>query len=536
MFEQPAEQTPWFRSWPVLLAASILLPPVGLILLLTNRNFDVQVKALGSVLILLLGALYAFLIFGPSEGPNTADHFDALERHRAAQREAAGAAGAQSLDTAAQPAEGVAAAQTGMGDAASAAAPAEGQPVAEAAPGGAPAAPAPAPSTGAARRAYWSDFRGPGRAGRYDERPIKTAWPAAGLPLLWKQPIGGGYASFTVADGVAYTIEQRREQEVVAAYQLDTGRELWTNSWNAFFRESMGGDGPRATPVWDSGRVYALGASGELRCLDARTGRVVWSKNILTENGASNIQWGMAASPLIVDDKVIVMPGGTSGRSVVAYHKATGAPVWRAMNDVASYTSPALVTLAGRRQVLVVTARRAAGLDPADGSVLWDFPWSNSAGINVAQPLVVSPNQFFISAGYGKGAALVEVSRTGQAYAARAVWENSSMRNQFNSSVLHDGHVYGFSEKILTCVEAATGQRKWQARGYGQGQVVLASGHLIVTTDEGEVALVAATPEGHREVARFRALQGRTWNNPAIADGRLLVRNATEMACYKLTD
>jgi outer membrane protein assembly factor BamB len=244
----------------------------------------------------------------------------------------------------------------------------------------------------------------------------------------------------------------------------------------------------------------------------------------------------MAASPLVVDDKVIVIPGGADGKSIVAYNARTGAPVWGALSDAASYTSPMLVTLGGRRQVLVVTARRVAGIAPEDGAVLWDYPWSNSAGINVSQPIVTGANRFFISAGYGKGAALVEVGGSGSKLAAMAVWERPSMKNKFNSSVLHEGHIYGLDEGMLTCVELETGQQKWKARGYGYGQVVLASGHLIVTTEEGEVALVRATPAGHTELARFPALEGRTWNCPAIAGGRLLVRNATQMACYKLAD
>jgi len=231
-----------------------------------------------------------------------------------------------------------------------------------------------------------------------------------------------------------------------------------------------------------------------------------------------------------------VIPGGSNGKSVVAYNARTGAPVWGTLGDTASYTSPMLVTLAGRRQILAVTARRAAGLAPEDGTVLWDFPWANSIGINVSQPIVVGANRFFISAGYGKGAALVELSDAGGKLSAASVWEKASMKNKFNSSVLHEGHVYGLDEGLLTCVDVATGEQKWKARGYGYGQVVLASGHLIVTTEEGEIALVRATPAGHTELARFPALEGKTWNCPAIAGGRLLVRNATQMACYKLSD
>jgi outer membrane protein assembly factor BamB len=240
----------------------------------------------------------------------------------------------------------------------------------------------------------------------------------------------------------------------------------------------------------------------------------------------------VAASPLVVDDKVVVLAGGAGGKSVVAYNKATGARAWGALDDAASYTSPMLVTLGGRRQVLAVTGTRAVGLAPEDGSLLWEFPWSNASGINIAQPIVVGPNRFFISAGYGKGAALVEVGAGG----ARAVWQNSMMKNKFNSSVLHEGHVYGLDEGILTCLDAQTGERKWKGGRYGYGQVILAGGHLIITSADGELVLVRATPQAHTEVARFQALDGQTWNNPALADGRLLVRNGKEMACYKLAD
>lgn len=502
---QTQKRSPWYRSRTVLMTAPIVL--------------------------LLLGGVGAYLLFAPPGAGNagTEEHYAELERHRAAQHSQpapppADPAAATAADPQASPAADSAAGAPLPADpsAQAATAPAAGQPAAAA------ATPAPA------RKNYWTNFRGPARDGRYDERPVRTNWEG-GLPLLWKQPSGGGYSSFSVADGVAYTIEQRRTQEVVAAYQVETGRELWTNGWDAYYNDSTG-DGPRTTPTWHEGRLYALGALGELRCLDARTGKLIWSKNILKDAGASNLQWGMAGSPLVVDDKVVVIPGGSNGKSVVAYNARTGAPVWGALGDAASYTSPMLVTLAGRRQVLAVTARGVAGLAPEDGAVLWYFPWANSIGINVAQPIVVGPNRLFVSSGYGKGAALVEVSDAGGKLSAKSVWEKASMKNKFNSSVLHEGYVYGLDEGMLTCVDVLTGEQKWKARGYGYGQVVLASGHLIVTTEEGEIALVRATPAGHTELARFAALEGRTWNVPAIADGRLLVRNATQMACYKLSD
>ena len=391
------------------------------------------------------------------------------------------------------------------------------------------ASPAPAAASN-----YWTNFRGPKRDGRYDETTVSTNWPSSGLKQIWKQPVGVGHASFVVADGKAYTIEQRRGQEVVAAYDINTGRELWTQKWNASYTDSTG-DGPRVTPTWDNGRIYALGATGELRCLDANTGSVFWGKNILTDNQAQNLQWAMAASPLIVDDKVIVLPGGTSNKSVVAYNKLTGAPVWKVLSDVQAYVSPMLVDLAGRRQIVVVSSSRVVGLTPEKGELLWSYTWDTDMGINVSMPIVVDHNRFFISSGYGKGAALVEVKGSGNTFTASTVWENKNMKNKFNSSVLQDGYIYGLDEGILVCLDVNTGERKWKEGRFGYGQIILTNGHLIITSDQGEVALVKATPDKYTEVARFAAVQGQTWNYPAIANGRLLVRNSNEMAAYDLS-
>jgi outer membrane protein assembly factor BamB len=391
------------------------------------------------------------------------------------------------------------------------------------------AAAAPAPSRNA-----WTNFRGARRDGKYDEGSISTNWPASGLPVLWKQPVGVGHASFVVADGKAYTIEQRRSQEVVAAYDINNGRELWTQKWNASFADSTG-DGPRATPTWDQGRIYALGATGELRCLDANSGAVVWGKNILKDNAAQNLQWAQAASPLIVDDKVIVLPGGANGKSVVAYNKNTGAPVWKVLDDQQAYVSPMLVDLAGRRQIVVVSSFRVVGLAPENGALLWSYPWDTDMGINVSQPIVVDRNRFFISSGYGKGAALVEVKGSGNSFTASTVWENKNMKNKFNSSVLHNGYIYGLDEQILVCLDVNTGERKWKDGRYGFGQVILAGNHLIVTSEQGDVALVNASPDKYTEVARFKGLEGQTWNYPAIAGGKLLVRNSNEMAAFDIS-
>jgi outer membrane protein assembly factor BamB len=382
--------------------------------------------------------------------------------------------------------------------------------------------------------AYWTDFRGPDRDGQYREMEILTQW-SGGLEELWRQRVGGGYASFVIADGKAYTIEQRRDQEVVAAYEMKTGRELWTNSWEAHFQEPMGGNGPRATPTWNEGMIYAQGAEGELRCLEADTGKVLWAKNILRENQAENRNWAMAASPLVVDDMVVALPGGRSGNSVVAYDKRTGVPIWQALSDKQAYTSPMLVILGGQRQLLIVTAERVVGLTVKEGSLLWDYPWTTGYDVNAAQPLVVDPNRFYISAGYGHGAALVEVTRQDNRFTARTVWETHRMKNKFSGAVLYEGYIYGLDEAILACIEVETGELMWKGGRYGYGQLLLASGHLVIVTEKGDLVLVKATPENHQELARFSAITGKTWNNPAISGGHLLVRNTREMACFRIS-
>jgi outer membrane protein assembly factor BamB len=490
------------------LVASLVFPPAGLVLLWMRKPTGVVKKALLSLPILALAVAHLFIFYGLR-----VELYGAMNPRLTFDR-------AESRDRAVEESR---AAHADM----------------EPAPTPAPSAPSPAgqqarPSvdvepTGST---YWTDFRGPGRLGHYDQVPILTDWPAGGLKRLWKQPCGGGYASFTVANGVAFTIEQRRGNEVVAAYDVRTGRERWTNSWTALFQETLGGDGPRATPVWDDGRVYVLGATGELRSLDGASGKTVWRKNILSENAAGNLQWGMAASPLVVENILVVQPGGPNGRSVVAYDKRTGERVWSSLDDQAAYVSAVLATVAGQRQVLTITARRAVGLAPSDGRLLWEYPWPTQNGINAAEPIAIGPNRAFLSSGYGQGAAVVELTPQGERLRVEKVWANTRMKNKFNGSVVYDGYVYGLDEGTLVCMDPATGDVKWKAGRYGYGQLLLASGHLVILTEEGEVVLVRATPDTLDEKARFAAIEGKTWNYPAISDGVLLVRNEREMAAF----
>jgi outer membrane protein assembly factor BamB len=509
-------QSAWYQSKAAFLLICLLLPPVGFVWL-WFRGGRLTAKLAGSLLLVALTFAHLIAFYGlrmEIDGTgirpmftfyDPAAHYEEIERSRQEQ-------------------------DTSVVEAASRPPVAASSPASDAVPPVAPAASSPS-LTGSA---YWTDYRGPHRDGHYTQSAILTAWPRQGPPQLWRQQIGGGYASVVIAEGRVFTIEQRREDEVVAAYDFDTGKELWTHSWPAHFRESMGGPGPRATPTWHEGKLYALGAEGELQCLEAATGKLIWKKNILSDNGAGNLQWAMSGAPLIVDDKVIVLPGGRSGKSIVAYNKETGAPAWKSLNDQQSYTSPMLVTLAGRRQIVLISATRALAVRVEDGALLWDYPWSTDFDINAAQPLIVDEDHVFVSSGYGHGAALLQITSQGDSLKAVEVWKNNTMKNKFNSSVLHEGYVYGLDESILACIDVRTGKRKWKGGRYGFGQLLLAGGHLIVLTEQGEVVLLKATPEGHQEVAKFSALSGKTWNNPALADGRLIVRNQTEMACYDL--
>ena len=516
---------PWYRSLISLVLSSLLFPPLGWVLLWIRPTLGIFKKLLGTAFLAVLSIAHLHFFFGLQlelDGTgmrpilsfhSPSKHYANLEKHRSGQEE-----GSQQTDSLLAAPE-------------AAAATLRAQP-AEMAESSTSAATSPASADHPSPD--WPEFRGPHRDSRYDSRSIRTRWPAEGLPLLWRQPSGGGYASFVVADGLFFTIEQRRQQEVAVAYDLETGREVWTQPWNAEFRETMGGDGPRATPTWDEGRLYVLGATGELHCFEAGSGRTIWNLNILADNGAKNLQWGMSAAPLVLGEKLIVLPGGGSGRSVGAYHKLTGKPIWKSLSDKQSYASPIRAELAGLEQIIIISAVRVAGLGIDDGALLWEYPWQTEFDINAAEPLVVDENRIFVSSGYGHGSVLLNISRTNGEFKVSPVWETKRMKNKFNGSVLEKGHLYGLDEGILACLDVETGELKWKGGRYGYGQLLLASGHLIILTEKGDLVLVEASPEEHRELARFSAIQGKTWNYPAITEGRLLVRNTTEMACFDL--
>lgn len=379
--------------------------------------------------------------------------------------------------------------------------------------------------------ASWPAFRGAGRDGVAVGSGLASRWAEEGPPELYRHPIGGGYAGFVVGHGRAYTIEQRGNEEVAAAYDLHTGRELWTHTWPGRFSEAMGGDGPRATPTIADGAVFVYGASGDLWALEVETGAVRWKHHPLEELELDNLMWGMSGSPLVVDDRVIVPTSDKDGPAFIAYQTKTGAEVWVSETFAQGYSSPALVTLAGTRQVLHLAQEHVVGIDPATGDTLWRHPWRSSQGVVAAQPVVVGPDRVWVSSGSSTGSTLFRVGADGS---TEELWKSAEMSGGFCGAVLREGVLYGLDRGVLSAQSVDTGAILWSAGRFGSGQLLVAGDLLIVAGDEGQIALVRASPDGHEELGRMQALQGQTWNVPMLADGRLLVRNAREMAAFDL--
>lgn len=380
----------------------------------------------------------------------------------------------------------------------------------------------------------WPRYRGANADGLYLQSGLLDPWPAEGPLELYRQPIGGGYAGFVIGSGRAYTIEQRREEETVVCYDFETGYEIWSFGYRAYFQEQMGGDGPRSTPTLGEGRLYALGAQGDFHCLDAATGRLIWATNIL--EGMENLEWGMSGAPLILGDLVVVANSGFGGDSILAFDKATGEAAWSTLRQRQAFTSLMVADLAGRRQIVNMSAGSLNGIDAETREVLWSHPWTTTNGINCAQPILAGDDRIFVSSGYGHGCALLKISAEGEGFTVTELWRNANMKNKFNSSVIYKGYIYGLDEGVLACLELETGRKMWKAGRYGHGQLIVADGKLIVLGEMGDLSLVKASPAGHEVISKVSVLKGKTWNYPAIADGRLLVRNSKEMVCLDLRD
>lgn len=379
----------------------------------------------------------------------------------------------------------------------------------------------------------WPQFRGPRRDGKVTGVRLSRDWKSRPPRELWRHPVGQGWSSFAVVGDLAFTQEQRGQVEVVSCWNITTGEPVWAHEDKDRFSEAMGGLGPRATPTFYKSRIYSLGAAGRLNCLDAATGKPVWSKSqdVLEATSGVNLSWAMSGSPLVADGRVIVIPGGAKG-GVAAFDAETGELSWASGNHPASYASPRIVEINGQPRLLCFDGDGLTAYQFEDGTELWHQPWTNGPKVNAALPILVDTDRVFVSSGYGQGCALLKID--GDSQQPSIAWQNRLLKCKFNDPVVHDGFVYGLDEGILVCLELETGKRRWKRGRYGYGQLLLVGDLIVVQAEKGQVALVEATPEKFRELGKFKALSSKTWNHPVLVGNRLLVRNAGEMACYEL--
>jgi hypothetical protein len=385
-------------------------------------------------------------------------------------------------------------------------------------------------TTEATTGAGWPGFRGPARDSIIRGVRIETDWSASPPVELWRRPIGPGWSSFAVRGNFLYTQEQRGNEEVVACYKVTTGEPVWRHRDEARFFESNGGAGPRATPTLSDGRVYTFGATGILNALGAADGAVLWSRNVASDTGKKVPDWGFSSSPLVVDDVVVAAAAG----QLVAYDLASGAPRWFGPKGGDGYSSPQMFTIDGVPQVLLVRAAGATSVAPANGTLLWEHQWS---GYGIVQPALVSDGDVLLAGGETMGMRRIAVAHGPGGWTVEERWTSAALKPYFNDFVVHDGHAFGFDGRILACIDLTDGKRKWKGGRYGNGQLVLLADQdvLQVLSEEGELALVAAVADQFRELARFPAIEGKTWNHPVLAGDVLLVRNGQEMVAFRLS-
>ncbi len=387
---------------------------------------------------------------------------------------------------------------------------------------------------GAKSPAGWPGFRGPKRDGITRGAHIETDWSRSAPVELWRRPIGPGWSSFAVQGDFIYTQEQRGDEEIVSSYNLATGAPVWRHHDAARFWESNAGAGPRGTPTLSNGRVYTLGATGILNALDAHDGSVVWSRNAASDTGEKVPGWGFASSPLVVGDLVIAATAGV----LAAYDMATGNPRWIGPKGGWGYSSPHLSTIDGVEQILLLNGAGAISVAPADGRLLWNHSWKSDG---IVQPAVIAGGDVLIGSGSGLGLEVgvrrIAVEQGAGGWTVEERWTSNGLKPYFNDFVVHDGHAFGFDGSLLASIDLKDGKRKWKGGRYGHGQMVLLPDQdlLLVLSEEGELALVRATPDQFTEVARFPALEGKTWNHPVLVGDTVLVRNSEEMVAFRLS-
>jgi outer membrane protein assembly factor BamB len=398
------------------------------------------------------------------------------------------------------------------------------------------------------RAADWPQYRGPDHNGISAER--MPSWPSNGPSAVWRVPTPNGFSSFTVADGKAYT-EVLRDvdgvgREVVLCLDAGTGKELWARpiavakyegGGDSGTKNNSGGDGPRSTPSFSEGRVYAMSENLLLTAFEASTGKVLWEVDLIKEHGGRNISWKNAASPL-VDGRLVFVAGGGEGQALLGINKTDGKVVWKGENDKMTHASPVAATILGVRQVIFFTQTGLVSVAPETGKVLWRHPFKYA--VSTAASPVVCDDIVYCSAGYGVGATAVQLSKRDGKFEVKELWRETGNKvaNHWSTPVYKDGYLYGmfqfkeFGDGPVKCMDVKTGKFQWEKPGFGPGNVILVGGELVILGDAGQLVLADPAPDAYREKSRFQAITGKCWSTPAFSNGRLYVRGTKEGACF----
>ena len=400
---------------------------------------------------------------------------------------------------------------------------------------------------GLASASDWPQYNGPS-SDRTSAGSIATGWGDDGPTVAWKVDAPGGFSSFAVGGGRAYTLLESGDSERCVALDLETGAELWGRSLGdasydrgggAGARGNEGGDGPRSTPSYADGRVFVYDATMVLVALDAESGEVIWRRDVGEEHAARRIKWQNASSPLLVGERVFVAGGG-EGESLLAFEAKDGALAWKTGDETMTHATPIVTNLHGVEQVVFFVRSGLVSVLPADGSELWrlEYPFATSTA---ASP-VVHEDVVYVSAGYGVGAGAWRITRDGDGWGSELLWrERNDRMNHWSTPVCVDGHLYGmfgfkeYGRAPLQCVELATGKVVWSQPGFGPGNCILVGQTLVALSDAGELVLAEATPDAYTELARARVLDGKCWSSPAFADGQVYVRSTREGARIDLS-
>ncbi len=379
----------------------------------------------------------------------------------------------------------------------------------------------------------WPHWRGPKRDGISTEKRLLADWPEKGPQELWRTPLGNGFSGVSVVGDRAYTMFGTDAGEFAICIDAANGKPVWKARVSDLLKNDSYGDGPRATPVVDAGKVYVLSGKGALQCFDAADGKPVWGCDLHEKFGCEAPEYGFAASPIILSNVAIAVTGAQKGKSLVAFDKTSGNILWTSLDDKIGYSTPMPATIDGVDQLIVLMGEALVSVSPKDGKEYWREEWKTELNANATTP-IINGNRLFVSTGYSTGCALFELSAKGGKPTATKLWANKEMKNYFSTSVLLDGFLYGFNNTKLTCLDFSTGKTKWKTGGFNRGSLIAADGKLIVLGEAGALALVEISSKSYKELAKFQFCDERTWTVPTLSGGRLFVRNEKELACLKL--